>query len=478
MKPPDEDTRELLRRIPQVNELVSRTLELEGTGDLGAHRQVLLEATRSLLEDVRASILSGDGRFSPADLDPEALARAAASAARGALRPGFRKVINATGVVLHTNLGRAPLSTAALDAVRETASGYCNLEYRLGDGARGSRQEHLEPLLCALTGAEAAMAVNNNAAAVLLVLAGLAGGREVIVSRGELVEIGDSFRLPDIMAQGGAHLIEVGTTNRTRLSDYRNAIGPDTAMMMKIHQSNFRIVGYSEDVPVRELAELGAQSLVPVVEDLGSGLFASLEPLGIRGEHTPSDSIREGATLVTFSGDKLMGGPQAGLIVGRSEYVEELRKHPLSRALRIDKMVAAALEATLRAYLDPGAATSSVPALRMLFEPADSVRARAGRLKRLLDRRAKGAAEFSVVREVSRAGGGTLPVAGIATWCLALRPSAVSVAELEDRLRLSSPAVLGRAKDDMLLLDLRTVSDDEVRPLADAISGAVIANAG
>lgn len=474
MKPPDEETRELLRRIPQVNELADRALELEEAE--GLNRRVLLETTRSALEDVRSSILVSDGRFSAADLDEEALARMVVSAARGALEPRLVRVINATGVVLHTNLGRAPLPEAAVEAVRETSSGYCNLEYRLSDGTRGSRQEYVEPLLCSLTGAEAALAVNNNAAAVLLVLAGLARGREVIVSRGELVEIGDSFRLPDIMAQGGARLVEVGTTNRTRLSDYRNAIGPDTGMIMKIHRSNFRIVGYTEDVPIRELVELGAQSFLPVVEDLGSGLFASLEPLGVRGEHTPADSLREGADLVTFSGDKLAGGPQAGLVVGRRDYVEELRKHPLARAVRIDKMVVAALEATLRAYLDPEAATSSVPALRMLLEPAESVRRRAGRLKRLVESRVGEGVSCSVVPEVSRAGGGSLPLAEINTYCLALRPSGIPVAELEGRLRLSSPAVLGRVKEDMLLLDLRTVFDHEVRPLAEVVSGAILAD--
>ncbi|MBU4241007.1 MAG: L-seryl-tRNA(Sec) selenium transferase, partial [Actinobacteria bacterium] len=331
MNPPDKEKRELLRRIPQVNELVE---SMESDAETaGVPRQVLLEATRRVLDEARRAILSSGPLPEASGLEPGTLARQVAREVEGAMRISLRKVINATGVVLHTNIGRSPLPASAMCALERTCGGYCNLEYRLDDGVRGTRQEHLEPLLCALTGAGGAMVVNNNAAAVLLVLRALARGREVIVSRGQLIEIGGSFRLPDIMQESGATLVEVGTTNRTRISDYRNAIGPDTALIMKIHQSNFRIVGYSEDVSLRELVKLGNQHFIPVVEDLGSGSLVDLSPSGLTGEHTARQSLDGGADLVTFSGDKLLGGPQAGLIVGSREYVDAVGKHPLARAL-------------------------------------------------------------------------------------------------------------------------------------------------
>lgn len=468
MNPPSERTSELLRLIPQVNELADAVIESDGAA--GLPRQVVLDATRQVLEALRATILSGsDGPEAfpgPADLETEALVVKVLSGARRMLLPNLRKVINATGVVLHTNLGRAPIPEAALDAVSQVASGYCNLEYRLDEGERGSRQEHLEQLLRTLTGAEAAFVVNNNAAAVLLVLAALSRGREVIVSRGQLIEIGDSFRLPDIMSQSGARLVEVGTTNRTSANDYRIAIGPETALIMKIHPSNFRIVGYTEDVGLRELVDLGSQHFIPVAEDLGSGSLVHLEPVGLAGEHTAADSIAQGADIVTFSGDKLLGGPQAGIIVGSQEYVEAVRKHPLARALRVDKMAVAALEATLKLYLDPGQAWEKIPSLRMLTEPAETVRGRANRLKRLLDRCNPGDLEYAVVPEVSRAGGGSLPTSEIPTYCLQLHHPTLTASALEERLRRGGTPVLARVKDDRLLLDLRTVMDSELSALA------------
>ena len=423
------------------------------------------------MDGTRSSILDSSGRPpSPSDLDAARLARGVIREANYVMRPRLRKVINATGVVLHTNLGRAPTSRRALENAREVSEGYSNLELQLESGERGSRQEHIEPLLRDLTGAGAALVVNNNAAAVLLVLAALAKGREVVVSRGELVEIGDSFRLPDIMAQSGATLVEVGTTNRTRLDDYGNAIGPDTALIMKIHQSNFRIVGYSEEVSLKELVELGAQRFVPVVVDLGSGSLISLDRLKLSGEPTVAESVTGGADLVTFSGDKLLGGPQAGIIVGSPEYVESLRRHPLARALRVDKMTLAALEATLQQYLDPEQVWEEIPALKMLAEPAERVRARANKLKRLLDKASVGNMECSVVPEVSRAGGGSLPTGEIPTFCLVVAHAKLSSAALEEMLRRGEPAVLPRVKDDRLLLDLRTVSDDEVPVLATVLT--------
>ena len=458
---------ELLKRIPQVNELLERL-----GPDIGPDvpRQVLISAARNVLDATRAMLLStSPGIVTSADLEIEAIKDRILEEAVKIMKPSFRRVINATGVVLHTNLGRAPLSPSAIKTVREVSEGYSNLEHRLESGERGSRQQHLEPLLCQLTGAEAAMVVNNNAAAVLLVLSALAKEREVIVSRGQLVEIGDSFRLPDIMAQSGAVLVEVGTTNRTCLADYGKAIGSETALIMKIHQSNFRILGYTEEVSLRELVELGKRNSIPVAEDLGSGSLVDLEAKGLPDEHTVSESIQKGADLVTFSGDKLMGGPQAGIIVGSRDYVESLRKHPLARALRADKMTVGALEATLLEYLDPEGVWSRVPALRMLTEPAESVKRRAARLKRMLDRDGSEQFEYLVAADSSRAGGGTLPTAEIPTYCLSLSHKSLSAAALEETLRKANPPVIARIKEDKLLLDMRTVADAEVSLIADIL---------
>ena len=462
-----DDRSELLKRIPQVNELI------ESLGqDVGPDipRPVLLSAARSVLAATREMLMSPSPEsVTGADLEIKAIKERVLEVAGRIMKPSLRKVINATGVVLHTNLGRAPLSPAAIEAVREVSNGYSNLEHRVETGERGSRQEHLETLLCRLCGAEAATVVNNNAAAVLLVLSALAREREVIVSRGQLVEIGDSFRLPDIMKQSGAILVEVGSTNRTCLADYRTAIGPEIAFIMRIHQSNFRIIGYTEDVPLVELVDLGKQYSIPVVEDLGSGSLVDLDSKGLSGEHTVGESIREGADLVTFSGDKLLGGPQAGIIVGSGKYIESLRKHPLARALRVDKMTVGALEATLLEYLDPEGVWKKVPALRMLTEPAESVKRRAARLKRILDRSDPADLGYLVTADISRAGGGSLPTAEIPTYCLSLSHNRLSAATLEEMLRKANPPVLGRLKEDRLLLDMRTVADAEVSVLADIL---------
>jgi L-seryl-tRNA(Ser) seleniumtransferase len=463
----NDERSELLKRIPQVNELIERM-----GPDAGADfpRAVLLSAARGVLEATREMLLShSPANITDTELEIEAIQERVLEEAGRIMKPSLRKVINATGVVLHTNLGRAPLSPAAIEAIKEVSEGYSNLEHRLETGERGSRQEHLEPLLCRLTGAGAAMVVNNNAAAVLLALSALAKEREVIVSRGQLVEIGDSFRLPDIMKQSGAVLVEVGTTNRTSLADYGKAIGEETALIMRIHQSNFRIIGYTEDVSLKELVGLGRQYSIPVVEDLGSGSLVKLDAKGLSGEHTAGESIMEGADLVTFSGDKLLGGSQAGIIVGSQEYIEPLRKHPLARALRVDKMTVGALEATLLEYLDPEAVWKKVPVLRMLTEPAESVKRRSVRLKRLLDRAGSVNLEYVVTEDISRAGGGSLPTAEIPTYCLSLSHKRLSAAALEEMLRKSEVSVLGRLKEDRLLLDMRTVTDTEVSLLADII---------
>ncbi len=362
-------------------------------------------------------------------------------------------MLNATGVLVHTNLGRAPLAAAAVERVVEVGAGYSNLEYDLGRGARGSRQDHLARLLRRITGAEDALVVNNNAAAVMLALAALAEGREVLVSRGELIEIGDGFRIPDVLARSGARLVEVGTTNRTRAADYEAAIGPDTALLLRVHQANFRVVGFTESALARRARSGRPGRGLPLVDDLGSGSLFELAD-----EPTPASSLAAGSDLVCFSGDKLLGGPQAGIVVGRSELVERLRRHPLQRALRADKLTLAALEGTLALCLDPERARVEVPVLRMLAEPAESVRARAERLASLVG--------GEVEETVARAGGGALPLAELPSFACAVDEA------LFEPLRLGEPPVVGIVRDGRLLLDVRALEDDDVDAVAAAVEAA------
>ena len=399
---------------------------------------LVVRAARTALTRAREDIEAG---FELGDLVRQTLAEV-----ERLLSPRLRRVINGTGVVVHTNLGRAPLAAEALDRVQQSARGYSNLEFELEEGVRGSRQDHVAEALRELVGAEAALVVNNNAAAVLLALAAVAEGREVVVSRGELVEIGDGFRIPDVLASSGARLVEVGTTNRTRLADYETAIGDETAAVLRVHQSNFRMVGFTEQTGLRELARLAERRGVLLVDDLGSGV---LEPLG--DEPTVRASLEAGAHLVTFSGDKLLGGPQAGIVAGRADLVERLRRHPLQRAVRADKLTLAALEGTLAVYRQG----REPPVVRMLREPAAKVRERAERLA--------GLTGGTVEATVARAGGGALPLAEIASFACALDES------LAAPLRLAEPPVVGIVRDGKLLLDCRTIADAEIDEVATAV---------
>jgi L-seryl-tRNA(Ser) seleniumtransferase len=420
-----------LRDLPSVDEL-SR----------GSDDPLAIEAARLVLARAREEIRAG--------ADPGDLARRLGDELLAARRPALRRVLNATGVLVHTNLGRAPLPAAAIERALEVGRGYSNLEYDLADGSRGSRQDHVASILRRLTGAEAAIVVNNNAAAMLLALAALAEGREVLVSRGELIEIGDGFRIPDVLARSGARLVEVGSTNRTRASDYDLAAGADTALILRVHQSNFRVVGFVERPTLKELAAVARARSLPLLDDLGSGAFVD-----IADEPTARDALANGADLVCFSGDKLLGGPQAGIVVGRADLVERLRRHPLHRALRIDKLSLAALEGTLLLYLEPARALAEVPVLRMLHEDVGSVRRRAERL----------AAEVGgeVEETVARVGGGALPLVELPSFACAVEES------LAARLRLGEPPVIGVLRDGRLLLDCRTLADDEVGAVAAAV---------
>jgi L-seryl-tRNA(Ser) seleniumtransferase len=425
-----------LRALPSVDKLLADE-RLRAAAEIHGH-ELVTEAARAMLARAREEIRAG---FEPGDL----AARAAAEVGQRTT-PNLRRVINGTGVVVHTNLGRAPLAPEALARVDEVARGYSNLELDLQEGARGSRQDHLAGLLRDTTGAEAALVVNNNAAAVLLALAAVAEGREVVVSRGELIEIGDGFRIPDVLARSGAQLVEVGTTNRTRVSDYERAVGEETAAILRVHQSNFRMVGFTEQPRVRELARLAEREGLVLVDDLGSGVLGELGD-----EPTVRGSLEAGAHLVTFSGDKLLGGPQAGIVVGRADLVERLRRHPLQRAVRADKLTLAALEGTLALYRAGGES----PVLRMLGEPVETVRARAERLASLTDGR--------VEATVARAGGGALPLAEVESFACALEE------DLAEPLRLGELPVVGIVRDGALLLDCRTISEDEIEEVVSAV---------
>jgi L-seryl-tRNA(Ser) seleniumtransferase len=423
-----------LRDLPSVDELA------RSVGD-----PLAVDAARSVLERAREEIRAG--------AEPGDLAARLRAELEDVRRPRLRRALNATGVIVHTNLGRAPLPEAALERIREVARGYSNLEYDLAEGARGSRQDHLAALLRRLTAAEAALVVNNNAAAVLLALAALAEGREVLVSRGELIEIGDGFRIPEVLARSGARLVEVGTTNRTRAADYERAIGPDTALLLRVHQSNFRVVGFAEQPATAELAALAARHDLPLVDDLGSGVLGNTVLLG--DEPSARAALADGADLVCFSGDKLLGGPQAGIVVGRAELVERLRRHPLQRALRADKLTLAALEGTLALYLEPGRALREVPVLRMVAEPLEDVRTRAERLATL--------SRGTVEETVARVGGGALPLTELPSFACAVEE------ELAAPLRLGDPPVVAVVRDGRTLLDCRTLADAELDEAAAAI---------
>jgi L-seryl-tRNA(Ser) seleniumtransferase len=430
-----------LRDLPSVDELAGH----ESLRDLP--RPLAVEAARSALARAREEIQAG---HDPGDLGERAVGELAA-----ATQPLLRRVLNATGVIVHTNLGRAPLAEAALARVAEVGGSYSNLEYDLNAGARGSRQDHVAGLLRRVTGAEAVLVVNNNAAAVLLALAALAEGREVIVSRGELIEIGDGFRIPEVLTRSGARLVEVGTTNRTRAADYERAIGPDTALLLRVHQSNFRVVGFTERPTTAALADVSQRGGILLVDDLGSGALDASNSLLLAEEPSPRSALSDGADLVCFSGDKLLGGPQAGIIVGRADLVERLRRHPLQRALRADKLTLAALEGTLALHLDPIAARRELPVTRMLDEPDEAIRARAEGLA--------AAVGGEVEETVARVGGGALPLTELRSFACAVEE------ELAVPLRGADPPVIAIVRDGRTLLDCRTLSDAEAGEAAAAV---------
>ena len=381
----------------------------------------------------------------------------------------LRRVINGTGVVIHTNLGRSVLSVPMVDALQQAGAYYTNLEFDLNTGKRGSRYGLVEEIICDLTGAEAALVVNNNAAAVLLVLDTLAHGKQVIVSRGQLVEIGGSFRIPDVIAKSGAHLVEVGATNRTHLIDYEKEINNETALLLKVHTSNFRVIGFTSEVSAEDLVALAHAKGLPVVEDLGSGCLVDLSSFGLPQEPTVQQIVKAGVDVVTFSGDKLLGGPQAGLIVGKKEVIDRIKRNPLNRALRIDKFTLASLEAVLRNYYDLDQALTTVPTLRMLTQPVELIKRRAKRLMRRIHTTVRPACSLHLRATMSRVGGGAMPEHGLSSWAVAFKPLHMPVSALEKGLRQLSIPVIGRIEDDLFLLDMRTIADIEIPDLATSL---------
>lgn len=455
----------LLSKLPSVDELLKTP---EGRHWLSFHkRRIVVQSIRDVLSFRRKEILEGSKTF-PSDNLAAEIEKRIGELSSYSLLP----VINATGIVVHTNLGRSILSERVLDHIREIAVGYSTLEYDLSAGNRGQRHVHTGRIIREITGAEDAFIVNNNAAAVLICLNTLATGKEVVVSRGELVEIGGSFRIPDVMQASGAVLREVGTTNKTHLYDYGNAINENTALILKVHQSNYKIVGFTEDVRISDLVSLGREKGVPVMYDLGSGSLLDLWKYGIRGEPSVQETVSSGADIVTFSGDKLLGGPQGGVIVGKKDYIESIEKNPLARALRIDKLTIAAFEATFMEYMDPENAVQEIPVLRMLFQTPEEIRTRAIRIARAL-RAAIKEERFDVIEDSSRAGGGSLPETEFPSFAVSVKPRGMSVNEMEVRLRRGSPPVIAKIRGASLLLDARTIGKNDIKGIVLAVSAAL-----
>jgi L-seryl-tRNA(Ser) seleniumtransferase len=462
-----ENIQKILSQLPSVDELLKGP---HGQKWLDAFpRRIVLKATRAVLDEKRKTILQNR----TVEILSDAIAVDIQQKIRELSAYRLNPLINATGIIIHTNLGRAILSSEALDNIRNVASNYTNLEYELSKGKRGKRYVHIQDILKELSGADDAVVVNNNAAAVLLCLNTFAKDREVIVSRGELVEIGGSFRIPEVMESSGAHLKEVGTTNKTHFSDYKNALSGNSALFLKIHQSNYKIIGFTEEVSLTDLMKLGREYRIPVMADLGSGCMIDMEKYGIYGEPTVQQVLETGVDLVTFSGDKLLGGPQSGIILGKKKLIEKIQKNPLLRAMRIDKLTLASLEATLMQYLDIEKAVNDIPTLRMLTQSSDMIKRRAKKIHNSLQKTLADLASTDVIADRSQAGGGALPETDLPTFVVVIKPLGMSVNALERKLRLGNPPVIARIKENALILDARTVQEKEIKPLVACITSAL-----
>ena len=466
----DPIVHQALQAIPNVNECITALIDSDSLHDVPLRR--LKHCIRLYLEETRQRLLAGQSPPSPL-ADRPAFIRNLTRFVRHYHRPRFTRVINGTGVIVHTNLGRSLLPPAAIACLSSAAGHYSNLEFNLTTGNRGSRYDHVDQLLCELTGAEAALVVNNNAAAVLIALETLARGKEVIVSRGQLVEIGGSFRIPEIMARSGARLVEVGATNRTHLHDYQEAITAETALLLRVHCSNYRIIGFTSEVPDSDLVELGRAHDIAVMEDLGSGCLIDLSTFGLAKEPTVQEVVASGMDIVTFSGDKLLGGPQAGIIVGKKRYIEQIKKNPLNRALRIDKFTLAALESVLRLYLDQRQAVEAIPTLQMIAAPAETIRQRALQFLQVCRQGLDDRCAFELVPVSSQVGGGAMPAQNLPSWAVAVQPRQLKTSRLEQLLRQAPVPVIVRVEGNRLLLDLRTIADDELDLLSTSLTSVL-----
>ena len=456
----DDHRKELLKHLPKIDE-VMLILEKQGLFERTA-KEIVKEACRNVVGDMRERILSGAVDLDQWRMPPgERVADRVREQVELLHQPRLRRVVNATGIILHTNLGRSPLCPEAVARIIEVSQGYSNLEFDLQQGRRGLRYDHVQGILCTLTGAEDALVVNNNAAAVLLVLNTLAAGREAIVSRGELIEIGGEFRIPEVMEKSGARLREVGSTNRTHLKDYEKAISKETGLILKVHTSNYKIVGFTEEIALPALVALGKKHGIPVMDDLGSGCLINLERYGLMREPTVVETLQTGVDVVTFSGDKLLGGPQAGIILGKREILRKIKSNPLNRALRIDKLTLAALEATLIQYLNPDRVLSEIRTLRALTAPVSEMARMARRLLNGLRRLDLAGFTFSPQKGVSLAGGGSLPTQEIPTMLISVRSESLPANKIEERLRCLDVPIIARIAEDELLLDLRTLAEEE-----------------
>ncbi len=457
----------LFRNIPKVDVLLEKTEIVKLIEKY--HRDVVVDVIREEIDKLRNFIKEND------DIDSieekiNNLVENITSSVKKVYSYNLRKVINGTGTILHTNLGRAIISKKHANYLSDVVTSYSNLEYNLEEGKRGERYSHFEKLICKITGAESAMAVNNNAAAVMLVLSSMAEDKEVIVSRGELVEVGGKFRIPDVMKSSNAHLVEIGTTNKTHLEDYEDAITENTGALLKVHTSNFKILGFTESVSVDELCKLGREKDIPVIEDIGSGVLIDLSKYGLEYEPTVQDSIKAGVDIVSFSGDKLLGGPQAGIIVGKKKYIDKMKKNPLTRAFRIDKFTATILEMIFHEYLNEEDAIKNIPILSLITKDIKEIEESANKLYEKLSN-IKDVANVEIEDTLSQIGGGSLPAERIKSKCITIMPKNISTSALEEKLRQEENPVVGRISDDKLILDMRTVLEDEIDILSQKIIG-------
>ena len=456
----------IFRKLPSVNQLLESP-QLKQMVETVNH-SVVVDGVRSFLDDLREQVSTESGEVSIPT--PSEIADKIANWLKTEEKPYLRPVINGTGIILHTGLGRAPLAKSAIESVQRISEGYASVEVDVRTGERGQRIKSVEKLLCELTGAEAAAVVNNNAAATMLALSALAEGQEVIVSRGQLIEIGGSYRLPDVMECSGAKLREVGTTNKTHLFDYQRAINEETGALLKVHPSNFEVVGFTKTVSTKEMVTLAAEHGLPVIDDVGSGALIDFSEFGLMDEPVVSQSIKDGADVVLFSGDKLIGGPQCGIIIGKKKYIDTILSNPLMRAMRVDKMTLAALSATLRIYRDEDRARTEIPILRMLSMPKENLKLRAEKVVAQLSHLAE-LETCEAVEADSMLGGGSLPTQKLSTWCVALTPKTHSVDRLSAGLRNSEPGVIGRVQKERYYLDMRTVQPSQDAGLVEAVEG-------